>query len=138
MKLVFSLQNAMATEIDTSYQLLQQQLSTPSSDDAEPDQADQNLNISTDSGDYDLPPPVMAPPKSKHPRKHRMVSASAVTADARRVLEQFLRMMDSPHDLSGGKYEHQYAVVGDVFPDPQPTPYQPMGSDDDSVADVRE
>lgn len=108
------------------------QSSTPSSEDAYPENITSPLQASSDSGDYEEPPVVA--PKSRQ-RQHRTVSS--VTADTRKILEQFLKrstLLDSSKRNS--QIEHQYAVVGDLpDEDPQPTPYQQIGSDDDCFSD---
>lgn len=103
-------------------------MSTPSSEDAYPE----NVQISSDSGEYEVPP--MAAQK---PRLHQHKTVSMVTADTRRILEQFLKRSTLPSSSNfNGQLEHQYAVVGDLFDeDPQPTPYQQIGSDDDCFSD---
>jgi len=106
--------------------------STPSSEDigAAAD-AEQQLNASVDSGDYEVPQP-------KPERRRTKTTVSGVRADAARVLERFLqktealRIAASVHDSSDLDGEHQYAVVADQYvpPDQMPTPYQPMGSEE--------
>jgi len=106
--------------------------STPSSEDvgAAAD-ADQQLNASIDSGDYEVP-------QTKSDRRRTKKTVSVIRADAARVLERFLQKTEalhiaaSVHDSSDIEGEHQYAVVADQYvpPDQMPTPYQPMGSEE--------
>lgn len=105
-----------------------QHMSTPSSEDAYPE----NVPISSDSGDYDMPP-VMA----QKPRLRQHKTVSSVTADTRKILDQFLKRSALCHSSNFNSHpEHQYAVVGDLFDeDPQPTPYQQIGSDDECSLD---
>lgn len=111
---------------------LARQSSTPSSEDADPENVTSQLQASSDSGDYEEPPVVV--PKSRQ-RQHKTVSS--VTADTRRILEQFLmRSTLLESSKRNSQIEHQYAVVGDLpDEDPQPTPYQQIGSDDDCFSD---
>lgn len=104
-------------------------MSTPSSEDAYPE----NVQISSDSGDYEIPPVVAQKPCR---RQHKTVSM--VTADTRRILEQFLKRSVLPCSSNfNSQLEHQYAVVGDLYDeDPQPTPYQQIGSDDECFSDL--
>ena len=63
------------------------------------------------------------------------LSVSNVTSDARRVLEQFLKLGINQTSTSSNDWksfveqEPQYAEVSGVYEDLQPTPYQPMGSE---------
>jgi len=107
--------------------------STPSSEDVGTAvDADPQLNVSVDSGEYELPQP-------KPERRRTKTTVSGVRADAARVLERFLQKTEalrvtasSVHDSSDVEGEHQYAVVADQYvpPDQMPTPYQPMGSEE--------
>jgi len=106
--------------------------STPSSEDVGlAADAEQQLNASIDSGDYEVPQP-------KPERWRTKTTVSGVRADAARVLERFLQKTEalhiaaSVHDSSDVDGEHQYAVVADQYvpPDQMPTPYQPMGSEE--------
>ena len=114
---------------------------TPSSEEAvdvEAMDASLPLNISTDSGDYETPTVDMMQ-KARIRRQH---TRSGVTAGARKVLERFLKMSEARRYLtdigSGNEVEHQYATVSEIAHDLQPTPYQPMGSDDESLVDKSE
>jgi len=106
--------------------------STPSSEDVgTAADAEHQLNVSVDSGEYEVPQP-------KPERLRTKTTVSGVRADAARVLERFLqktealRFAASVHDSSDVDGEHQYAVVADQYvpPDQMPTPYQPMGSEE--------
>jgi len=106
--------------------------STPSSEDMVPAaDAEQQLNVSIDSGEYEIP-------QTKPVKQHTRTTVSGIRADAARVLERFLqktealRIAASVHDSSDLEGEHQYAVVADQYvpPDQMPTPYQPMGSEE--------
>jgi len=135
--------------------VVKRQMSTPSSNDAEIDQLSVQLNMSTDSGDYEVPPPLlnsegrMSDGKSRGAEEtgRRARSTKQVTADARRILDRFFRIADemsrrrqrrvgaagedSPAEGSlydASETEHQYAIVEEIFHDLLPTPYQPMGS----------
>jgi len=104
--------------------------STPSSEDVgTAADADQLLNASIDSGEYEVPAP-------KPEWRRTKTTVSGVRADAARVLERFLQKTEALHiaasyssDVEG---EHQYAVVADQYVplDQMPTPYQPMGSEE--------
>lgn len=106
--------------------------STPSSEDVGTvADAEQQLNASVDSGDYEVPQP-------KPERRRTRTTVLGIRADAARVLERFLQKTEalqiaaSVHDSSDIDGEHQYAVVADQYvpPDQMPTPYQPMGSEE--------
>lgn len=89
---------------------------------------DVGLNGSTDSGDYET-----LARRSQRTTRQKEQTVFGVTADARKVLERFLQMKDetSPYATSAVvDLEPQYAVVGEVYQDQQPTPYQHMGSEE--------
>lgn len=89
------------------------------------------INISSDSGDYET-----LIRTGCDSNEHLSADVSEVTQEARKVLEQFLKLSLGQGGLSsleGGHawtdVEPQYAVLDNIHKDSQPTPYQPMGSD---------
>lgn len=88
------------------------------------------INASSDSGDYETL--IRTGCESG---KHSNTDVSEVTQEARKVLEQFLRLslgqscVPSLEGHAWADVEPQYAVLDNIHKDSQPTPYQPMGSD---------
>lgn len=89
------------------------------------------INASSDSGDYET-----LIRTGCDSNEQLSADVSEVTQEARKVLEQFLKLSLGQGGLSsleGGHawtdVEPQYAVLDNIHKDSQPTPYQPMGSD---------
>lgn len=88
------------------------------------------INASSDSGDYETL--IRTGCESG---EHLNTDVSEVTQEARKVLEQFLKLslgQSCVSSLEGHAWadaDPQYAVLDNIHKDSQPTPYQPMGSD---------